>query len=101
MSAPPPPSGPGSRTLVVLLMLAAAIVTLLPWVVARTRRVQAMRSDLTEVLAECRARYAAAVSPGDTAAADAWQPPLHGNRRPGDPPCGPYRYRNMIPPGRP
>lgn len=102
MSAPPPPpSGPGARTLVAILILAAAIVALLPWVVARTRRVQSMRSDLTEVLAECRVRYAGAVTARDTAAADAWQPTLHGSHRPGDPTCGPYRRRNMIAPGRP
>ncbi len=65
------------------------------------RRVQSMRSDLTEVLAECRVRYAGAVTARDTAAADAWQPTLHGSHRPGDPTCGPYRRRNMIAPGRP
>jgi hypothetical protein len=60
-----------------------------------------MRADLAEVLAECRARYAAAATAADTAAVDAWQPSLHGERRTGDPACGPYRRRNMIDPGRP
>ena len=96
---PPPPSGLGSRVLIVTLLVAAAIVALLPVLVARTRRVQTMSADLAEVLGECRARYAAAATTADTAAADAWQPSLHGERRPGDPACGPYRRRNMIRPG--
>jgi hypothetical protein len=78
--------------------VAAAVLALLPALFARTARVQSMRSDLTEVLEECRARYGAARSAADTAAADAWQPVLHGRRRPGDPPCGPYRRRNMLTP---
>jgi type II secretory pathway pseudopilin PulG len=97
----PPPAGargPDSRTLIVVLLVAAAIVALLPAVFARTRRMQTMRADLTEVLQECRVRYEAARTAEDTAAADAWQPALHGNQRPGDPPCGPYRRRNMLKP---
>jgi type II secretory pathway pseudopilin PulG len=90
--------GPGSRTLIVLLLVGAAIAAVLPAVLARSRRVQVMRTGLTEVLQECRVRYDAARTAADTAAADAWQPALHGEQRPGDPPCGPYRRRNMLAP---
>jgi hypothetical protein len=98
VSAPSPaaPAGPGSRTLIVTLLLVAAVVALLPMVVARTRRLQAMRADLAEVLGDCRARYAAASSAADTAVVDAWQPTLRGVRRAGDPACGSYRRRNML-----
>ena len=99
MSTPPAGAGgPDSRTLIVVLLVAAAIVALLPAVLARTRRVQAMRANLTEALQECRVRYDAARTAADTAAADLWQPSLQGNQRPGDPPCGPYRRRNMLGP---
>jgi type II secretory pathway pseudopilin PulG len=98
MSAPPAARGPGSRTLIVLLLLAAAVAAFLPAVLARSRRVQTMREDLTEVLRECRVRYDAARTAADTSAADLWQPALHGQQRPGDPPCGPYRRRNMLQP---
>ena len=99
MTTPPTGArGPGSRTLIVVLLVAAAVVALLPAVLARSHRVQAMRENLTEVLQECRARYAAARTAADTAAADLWQPALHGEQRPGDPPCGPYRRRNMLEP---
>ena len=97
-AAPAGARGPGSRTLILVLLVAAAIVALLPAVLARSRRVQTMRVTLTEVLQECRARYAAARTAADTAAADLWQPALHGEQRPGDPPCGPYRRRNMLEP---
>ena len=90
--------GPGSRTLIVLLLVGAAIAAVLPAVLARSSRVQVMRTGLTEVLQECRVRYDAARTAADTAAADAWQPALHGEQRPGDPPCGPYRRRNMLAP---
>jgi type II secretory pathway pseudopilin PulG len=100
VSAPPSGArGPDSRTLILLLLVAAAIVALLPAVFARTRRVQTMRANLAEVLQECRVRYDAARTAADTAATDAWQPALHGEQRPGDPPCGPYRRRNMLSPG--
>jgi type II secretory pathway pseudopilin PulG len=85
-----------ARRLVVVLVVAAAIVALLPAVLARTHRVQTMRADLMEVMSECRARYAGTRSAADTAAADAWQPPLHGRQRPDDPACGAYRRRNML-----
>jgi type II secretory pathway pseudopilin PulG len=99
MSTPPAGArGPDSRTLIVVLLVAAVIVALLPAVFARTRRMQTMRADLTEVLQECRVRYEAARTAADTAAADTWQPALHGDQRPGDPPCGPYRRRNMLKP---
>jgi len=100
MSPPPPPraAGPGSRVLIVSLLVAAAIAAILPVAVARSRRLQTMRVALAEVLGECRSRYAAAASAADTAAVDAWQPALHGARRPGDPTCGPYRRRNMLSP---
>ena len=99
MSAPPSGArGPDSRTLIVVLLVAAAIVAFLPAVFSRTRRVQVMRENLTEVLQECRVRYAAARTAADTAAADLWQPSLHGDQRPGDPPCGSYRRRNMLGP---
>jgi hypothetical protein len=91
-----PTRGPGSRTLTVVLIVLAIILALLPVIIARTQRVQTMRADLSEVLDQCRARYAAASTAADTAAADAWQPPLHGERHPGDPACGPYRRRNML-----
>jgi type II secretory pathway pseudopilin PulG len=97
-AAPAGARGPDSRTLIVVLLVAAAIVALLPAALARTGRVQAMRANLTEVLQECRVRYDAARTAADTAAADAWQPALHGDQRPGDPPCGPYRRRNMLQP---
>ncbi|HET7469204.1 MAG TPA: hypothetical protein VFJ81_05985 [Gemmatimonadales bacterium] len=85
-----------ARRLVIVLLVVAVVVALLPVVVARTHRLQVMRADLTEVVAECRARYADTRSAADTAAADAWQPPLHGERRAGDPTCGAYRRRNML-----
>jgi hypothetical protein len=85
-----------ARRLVIVLVVAAAVVGLLPGVIARSHRVQLMRAALTEVVAECRARYAGAHTAADSAAADAWQPPLHGERRPGDPTCGAYRRRNML-----
>jgi hypothetical protein len=100
-SATPPPvtaGTGGSRRLVLLLLAAAVLVTLLTAVVARSRRLQRMRADLAEVLTACQARYAAAATAADTAAADVWQPPLHGAERPHDPPCGPYRRRNMLGP---
>ena len=86
----------GARRLVIVLVVAAAVVALLPVVIARSHRLQVMRADLTEVVAECRAHYAGTRTAADTAAADAWQPPLHGERRPGDPACGAYRRRNML-----
>ena len=91
-----PTRGPGSRALIIGLVIVAALIALLPVVIARSRRVQTMRADLTEVLEECRVRYAEARSAADTAAVDAWQPTLHGAQRAGDPTCGPYRRRNMI-----
>jgi hypothetical protein len=91
-----PAKGPGSRTLIVALILVAIILALLPVLIARTHRLQTMRADLAEVLDQCRARYATASTAADTAAADAWQPSLHGERHPGDPACGPYRRRNML-----
>ena len=97
-SAPTGARGPGSRTLILVLLVAAAVVAVLPAVLAHSRRVQTMRENLTEVIQEGRARYAAARTAADTAAADLWQPALHGAQRPGDPPCGPYRRRNMLEP---
>jgi hypothetical protein len=94
-------NGPGSRTLILTLLVGAVILALLPVILARTQRVQSMRADLTEVLDQCRARYASASTAADTAAADAWQPTLHDARRPGDPTCGSYRRRNMLTPERP
>ncbi|MEP6687685.1 MAG: hypothetical protein ABJC36_05000 [Gemmatimonadales bacterium] len=97
----PPPTrsaGPDSRALILGLLVAAAILAFLPAIFARSGRVRTMRADLTEVLEECRARYVSARSASDTAAADAWQPGLHGQHRPGDPLCGPYRRRNMLTP---
>jgi type II secretory pathway pseudopilin PulG len=94
-------AGPDSRTLIVILIVVAALVAVLPAIFARSRRVQTMRVELAEVLQQCRARYDAARTAADTAVADAWQPALHGARRPGDPPCGPYRRRNMLKPASP
>ena len=88
--------GLSSRTLIVALLIAALVVAVLPLLVARTRRLQTMRAGLAEVLAECRDRYATATTAADTAAADAWRPAFHGEDRPGDPACGPYRKRNML-----
>lgn len=85
-----------ARRLVIVLVVTAAVVALLPVVIARSHRLQVMRADLTEVVTECRARYADTRTAADTAEADAWQPPLHGERRPGDPACGAYRRRNML-----
>lgn len=102
MTAPSaPPSGPGSRALILALLVAAAIVALLPVAVARTRRLRSMSADLAEVLGQCSARYRTARTAADTAAVDAWQPSLRGERRAGDPDCGPYRRRNMLPSARP
>ena len=95
-ASPRPASGPGSRTLIGGLLVVAGIVAFLPMLVARTHRLQTMRADLAEVVSECRARYDAAATAADTAAADAWRPALHGERRRGDPLCGSYRRRNMI-----
>jgi hypothetical protein len=91
-----PARGPSSRTLILALLLLAAVVAAMPWLVTRTGRLEPMRAGLAEVLAECRARYATATTPADTAAADAWRPAYHGEERPGDPTCGPYRRRNML-----
>ena len=85
-----------ARRLVIVLVVAAAIVAWLPMAIARTHRLEIMRAGLAEVVTECRGRYAAAGTAADTAAADAWQPPLHGQPRPGDPACGAYRRRNML-----
>lgn len=102
MASPVSPSkGPGSRTLIVALIVLAVILALLPVIIARTQRVQTMRADLTEVLDQCRARYAASPTAVDTVAADAWHPALHGERRAGDPACGSYRRRNMLGAPRP
>ena len=90
------PRGSRSRLLIVTLIVAAVIVALLPAAISRTRRVQAMRVELAAVLAQCRARYATARTAADTAAADSLRPSFHGAQRPGDPPCGPYRRRNML-----
>jgi type II secretory pathway pseudopilin PulG len=97
-TAPTGAHGPGSRTLIVVLLVVAAVVALLPAVLARSHRVQTMRENLAEVIQECRVRYDAARTATDTAAADRWQPALHGAERPGDPPCGSYRRRNMLQP---
>ncbi len=99
--APTRAAGPDSRILILLLLLAAALVAIVPARYARSRRVQEMRTGLLEVLQECRSRYQAATSAAVSAAADAWQPALHGERRPGDPVCGPYRRRNMLAPQAP
>jgi hypothetical protein len=101
VTPPPAKTGPDSRALITLLLLVAVLVAVLPAVVARSRRVQTMGVELADVLRQCRARYDAARTAADTAAADAWQPALHGERRPGDPPCGPYRRRNMLKPATP
>jgi hypothetical protein len=85
-----------SRSLVVALLAVAALAAFLPVVIARSRRLQVMRADLAEVVTECRARYAGSRTAADTAAVDAWQPPLHGEQRPRDPACGSYRRRNML-----
>jgi hypothetical protein len=84
----------------VALVLAATVVALVPRFVAHTRRLETMRAGLAEVLAECRERYAVAATAADTAAVDDWRPAFHGQDRPGDPTCGPYRRRNMLGPGR-
>jgi type II secretory pathway pseudopilin PulG len=101
VTPPPTKTGPDSRALIALLLLVAVLVAVLPAVVARSSRVQTMRVELADVLRQCRARYDAARTAADTAAADAWQPALHGERRPDDPPCGPYRRRNMLKPATP
>lgn len=85
-----------ARRLVLVLLVVAAIVAIVPVIIARSHRLQVMRADLAEVMGECRARYARARTGADSAAADAWQPALNGQRRPGDPACGAYRLRNML-----
>jgi len=100
-AAPPPASGPGSRALIGGLLVVAGIVALLPLLLARSHRLQTMRGGLAEVVGECRARYDAAATAADTAAVDVWRPGLHGEQRPGDPPCGSYRRRNMLARERP
>ena len=100
-AADPTPRGPSSRTLISGLLILAAVVALLPVLVGRSPGVETMRSGLGEVLGECRERYAAARTAADTAAVDAWRPTLHGEERPGDPTCGPYRKRNMVKADRP
>ncbi len=94
--ATPPAQGPSARWLVLALLAVAVVAAVLPVIIARTRRLQSMRRDLAEVVSECRARYAASRTASDTGAADAWQPPLRGEQRPGDPACGAYRRRNML-----
>lgn len=94
-------AGMSSRALIIALFILAAVLAVLPQLVARTRRLQTMRAALAEVLTECRHRYAAAATSEDTAAVDQWHPTLHGASRPGDPPCGPYRKRNMLEATRP
>lgn len=98
---PPEPKGPGSRKVILLLLVGAALMAILPATFARSRRAQRMRFELTDVLAQCRARYDTARTAADTAAVDAWRPSFHGDVRPGDPPCGPYRRRNMLGHARP
>jgi type II secretory pathway pseudopilin PulG len=98
---PEPRRGPDSRILILLLLVGAAVAALLPVIVAHSRRAQTMRADLSEVVSECRALYAAASTAADTAAADSVRPALHGVERPADPACGPYRRRNMTKPLRP
>ena len=95
---PPGRRGPGSRALVLILVLGAVLAVALPTIFARSRQAQTMRADLTEVVGECRARYAAAPTAADTAAVDSVRPLLHGRERPGDPACGHYRRRNMTKP---
>jgi hypothetical protein len=85
-----------ARRLVLVLVVVAVILAIVPAIIARSHRLQVMRADLAEVMGECRARFAGARTGTDTAAADGWQPPLHGERRPGDPACGAYRRRNML-----
>jgi hypothetical protein len=85
-----------SRRVVLVLVAVAAVLAVFPVLVARSRRLQSMRAGLAEVVGECRARYLGARTMADTAEADAWQPPLHGEQRPGDPACGAYRRRNML-----
>jgi hypothetical protein len=92
----PAAKGPGARALVLALLVVAGLLVVLPAIIARTRRLRDMRSGLAEVVDECRARYAENRSAADTAATDAWRPPLHGVQRPGDPACGDYRRRNML-----
>ena len=92
----PAATGPSSRLLVAIILIATVLAVLLTREVARTSRLQRMSADLAEVLGECRARYAAASSARDSAAVDAWPPPLHGEQRPGDPPCESYRRRSML-----
>ncbi|HXE57699.1 MAG TPA: hypothetical protein VNK43_06855 [Gemmatimonadales bacterium] len=89
--------GLDSRLLIVILVAAAVGIALVPIWLRRTRAVETMRTELRHVLAECRARYAAASTAEDTVRVDAWVPPgMQGEPRPGDPPCGRYRRRGMV-----
>lgn len=97
MSDPPPPArGPAAHILVMALVAVAVLIAVVPAIIGRTRRVEVMRHDLKEVVAECRARYDTSRTAQDTAVVDAWRPPFHGVQRPGDPVCGAYRRRNML-----
>jgi hypothetical protein len=67
-----------------------------PAVISRTQRVQTMRAELHNVLAQCRERYASAHSAADTARADSSYPATQRERRPADPACVAYRKHDML-----
>jgi type II secretory pathway pseudopilin PulG len=86
----------GSRILIVLLIALAMALAVIPTMIGRGRRVQAMRDELQAVLSQCRTKYAGARTAADSVLADEWVPPVAGTVRSGDPPCGKYRRRNML-----
>ncbi|MBA3522462.1 MAG: hypothetical protein H0T90_08180 [Gemmatimonadales bacterium] len=86
----------GSRALLVILLLAGALIALLPRWLGRTEQAETMRTEIQQVIAECRAQYRPATTAADTARADAWLPSTLGSQRVGDPTCGAYRKRRML-----
>jgi hypothetical protein len=85
-----------SKLLVLGLVLVALVVGVGIRLVARGRKAQRMRAELTTILTECREKYHAAASAADSARIDGWVPPTSAGAQAGDPPCGSYRRRNML-----
>jgi type II secretory pathway pseudopilin PulG len=85
-----------SRGVIAAILLGSTAVALAPAIVARTQRMQTMRTELRSVLAQCRERYAGARTAADTARADLWFPHTRRERRPADPACAAYRKHDML-----
>lgn len=82
--------------LILVLIVVATLVALVPVIIGHGRNVRLMREGLGAALSECRARYADARSPEDSARADQWVPRGSAGSHDGDPACGSYRRRNML-----